>query len=77
MRDICRETLAKAYLFLDGEGLTEGERLDIQLHLERCRPCYERYGLEEEVTALLTRLHRSSRCPDGLRSRIAGLLEDA
>ncbi len=77
MKDICRQTLEKAYLFIDGEILNDAERHDIQVHLEACQPCYERYGLEKEVTALLARIRGCQRCPDPLRTRIQGLLEDA
>ena len=74
MRDECERTLRRAYLFLDRELLSEDERLDIQRHLEACRPCYERYGLEREITALVSRLRGHQRCPDHVRNRISALL---
>ncbi len=77
MREICRETLQRAYLFLDGEVLSETERTDIRVHLEECTPCLERYGLEEELVTLIARLRQANPCPDRLKSRIAGLLEQA
>jgi mycothiol system anti-sigma-R factor len=76
MKDHCRETLELAYLFLDGEGLSEGERNRIQVHLEACRPCYERYGLEREITLVVARLQGRARCPRSLRLRIMTLLEE-
>lgn len=77
MNEVCREYLQRAYLFLDGEILSESERTDIQVHLEACSPCLERYGLEEELVAVIARLRHACRCPDGLKTRIASLLEDA
>lgn len=75
MKEDCRLTLERAYLFLDGEGLTEEERGEIRVHLERCRPCLERYGLEEEVTALLGRLRGCQPCPERVKVRIQNLIE--
>ena len=77
MKEDCRVTLEKAYLFLDREGLSEQERIDIQIHLEKCRPCLERYGLEGEVTALLARLRGRETCPERVRERIKNLIDRA
>ena len=74
MKQRCRETLERAYLFLDREVLNEEERLTIRAHLEACRPCFERYGLDEEVSRLVARLRGGQRCPAELRSRIESLL---
>ncbi len=46
MKEHCREILARAYLFLDGEGLSAEERVEIEVHLEECAPCLERYDLQ-------------------------------
>lgn len=77
MKERCRETLQRAYLFLDGELLSEHERIEISSHLEECAPCYERYGVEREVSMLIARLRGSTRCPDELRTRVRALIEDA
>ncbi len=77
MKDVCKEYLARAYLFLDGEILSQAERTDIQVHLQECRPCLERYGLEQDLVVLMARLRGASPCPDGLKHRIASLLEQA
>lgn len=71
----CRETLEQAYLYLDGEGLGEDRRREIRAHLEECAPCYERVGLDHEVTALLVKLRGSTSCPEDLRLRITNLIE--
>lgn len=74
MKERCRETLERVYLFLDREGLGEAERQAIEVHLEECRPCFERVGLERELTLLVARLRHSHPCPDELKSRIASQL---
>lgn len=76
MKEHCRETLEKAYLFLDGEVLTEAERREIREHLQECYPCLERYDVEREVTLLISRL-KNTACPDKLRTRIESLIEEA
>lgn len=73
MKERCREVLARAYLYIDGE-LPEAERLQMEAHLQDCAPCYERLGLEEEVARLIARLRGNCRCPDSLRTRILALL---
>jgi mycothiol system anti-sigma-R factor len=75
MKEKCRETLERAYVFLDGEALSVSERREIEVHLEECRPCLERYGLEKELTAIVARLKGSECCPEGLRVRITQMLE--
>ena len=75
MKELCRETLQRAYLFIDGEVLSATERHEIQVHLEECAPCLERYGLEEEVVMLMSRLKGSTPCPDVLKRRITSLLD--
>lgn len=73
----CRETLQEAFLYLDGELLSEERRIEISRHLEECRPCLERYGLHREVTVVLARLRGCTRCPDELRSRIIRLFDES
>jgi mycothiol system anti-sigma-R factor len=72
----CRETLAEAYLYLDGEILSQRRRLEIAHHLEECGPCLERYGLEKEVTLIVGRLRGLTHCPDELKIRIANLIQE-
>ncbi len=75
MKELCRETLQRAYLFMDGEVLSATERHQIQLHLEECAPCLARYGLEEEVLMLMGRLKGATPCPEVLKQRISSLLQ--
>lgn len=74
----CKEVLERAYLFLDGEGLTEVQRIEIEAHLEECGPCLESYGVEKEVvTVIIARLRGTTPCPDQLKKRIAVAIEQA
>lgn len=75
MKETCRIALERAYLFLDGEVLTEHERIEIQLHLEACQPCYEAFGMEKEFTLLLARLRGHDHCPERLRKKIWSRLD--
>lgn len=77
MKDICRKTLEKAYLILDGEQIGDSERTQIQSHLEDCGPCFERYGIESEVKRVIGRLRGSVECPDRVKERIGRLLDEA
>lgn len=78
MKQKCLEVMERAYLFLDGEGLTIEERVEIETHLADCGPCLERVGVERETIALITsRLRGSAHCPDRLKERIATLLDQA
>jgi mycothiol system anti-sigma-R factor len=77
LKQTCKEYLQQAYLFLDGEILSETERHEMSIHLEECSPCLERYGLEEELVMVISRLRHANPCPDRLKTRIAGLLEEA
>lgn len=76
MKEECKQVLERAYLFLDGEVLSESERLEIQVHLEECAPCLERVGFEREMHVLIHRLQGTCRCPDGLKNRILDLIRE-
>ena len=75
MKERCREVLERAFLYIDGEGLTETERIEFSAHLEECRPCFERVGLDREVARLVSRLRGCNPCPNQLRLRIKAELD--
>lgn len=77
MKQKCLEVLEQVYLFLDGEGLTEVQRIEIEAHLDDCGPCFEQFGFYEASLQITTRLRGQTPCPDGLKSKIARLLEQA
>lgn len=76
MKDECTLVLERIYLFLDGEILSEEERTEIRLHIEKCVPCYQRFGLERKMTFIVSRLGETAHCPEALRSRILGFLSN-
>ena len=75
MKEPCREMLERAYLVLDGEPLSAADRAEMEGHLNECAPCFERAGIENEVKALIGRVHGCNPCPAELKKRIAGLLQ--
>jgi mycothiol system anti-sigma-R factor len=77
MKERCREVLERAYLYIDGEVLSETERVEIKVHIEECAPCLERFGLEREMVFVLKRLQGKTHCPDSLKQRIAQFLDEA
>jgi mycothiol system anti-sigma-R factor len=77
MKEVCRETLQKVYLYMDGEILSVEERRTIRIHLEECAPCYERYGVDEQVKALVARISVGCRCPEELRSKLTRMIDEA
>ena len=50
----CQEAIATLYTFLDGE-LTTDRRETIQRHLDDCSPCFEAFGFEAELKAVIAR----------------------
>lgn len=77
MKDDCQAALERAYLYLDGEVLTQEQRLEIRRHLEECPPCLERYDVEQLAAKLVGRVRGSASCPDRVKHRVQGLLEEA
>lgn len=68
----CQEAIATLYSFLDGE-LTPEKRQMIQYHLDECSPCFEAFGFEAELKAVIGRKCRDE-VPDSLRRRVAEAL---
>lgn len=65
----CDDALTTLYLFLDGE-LTDDKRSAIQVHLEKCPPCFEAFDFEAELRVVIAQKCRD-RVPDRLRAQIA------
>lgn len=72
----CREVLEEVYLYLDGE-LTDADKAAIRTHLDECSPCLRKYGLEQEVKALVARCCGGDAAPDGLRAKVLARLSVA
>jgi anti-sigma factor (TIGR02949 family) len=71
----CHQALEKLHEYLDGE-LPPADARDVQIHIETCDSCYPELRLSTE---LRNALHRAAQgqpcCPEGLRDRIARLIE--
>ena len=65
----CSEVLEELWLLLDHECGAERKRL-LKQHLDECYPCLERYGLEEQLKALLHRKCGGDQAPDTLKERL-------
>jgi mycothiol system anti-sigma-R factor len=68
----CQEAIATLYGYLDGE-LTTDKRAQIQHHLDECAPCFDAFGFEAELKALISRKCRDD-VPEALRRRVADAL---
>lgn len=72
----CGEVIAEVFLYLDGE--MTGPRTDrIRQHLDECSPCLRKYGVEQEVRALVARCCGNDVAPDQLRHKVLGRLREA
>jgi mycothiol system anti-sigma-R factor len=60
------------YSFLDGE-LTPERRETIRHHLDECGPCFDAFGFEAELKAVIARNCREE-VPGTLRRRVAEAL---
>jgi len=65
----CDEALAEIYLLLDRECSPDHEA-ELRRHLDRCPPCLEEYGIDEQLKQLLARKCGGDHAPDDLKSRL-------
>jgi mycothiol system anti-sigma-R factor len=65
----CRDVLSDVYVFLDNE-CDEDQRSKIKEHLDDCYPCLRKFGIEQEVKALLARKCGGDVAPTSLRSSL-------
>jgi mycothiol system anti-sigma-R factor len=65
----CARVLDELWLLLDHECGAERKRL-LKQHLDECYPCLERYGIEEQLKALLHRKCGGDHAPDELKARL-------
>jgi len=67
--------LAEVFLYLDGE-ITPARHELIREHLDECSPCLRKYGIEQEVRALVARKCGGDRAPQALRAKVLGRLRE-
>ena len=71
----CRQALDHLQDYLKRE-ITPELALEIQQHLERCRPCLDHVRFEENFLLRLASAGRAT-CPEVLRARIKAALDAA
>lgn len=69
----CNDCIERLYAFLDTE-LTEAERTQIRLHLERCDDCDENFVFEALFLEQLRECCTSDVAPAELRQRVIAKL---
>ena len=67
--DQCADYLERIVYFLDNE-LDEADCSAVQLHLDECGPCLEKYDLQRTVKAVVHRSCSSELAPSELRQRV-------
>jgi mycothiol system anti-sigma-R factor len=72
----CGEVIAEVFLYLDGE-MTPARTERIRHHLDECSPCLRKYGVEQEVRALVARCCGNDVAPEQLRRKVLGRLREA
>jgi mycothiol system anti-sigma-R factor len=65
----CGEVLTEVFLYLDGE-MTSDRRETIRRHLDECSPCLRKFGIEQEVKALVARTCGNDPAPMRLREKV-------
>ena len=65
----CADYLERIVYFLDNE-LDEADCSAVQLHLDECAPCLEKYDLQRTVKAVVARSCSSEAAPSELRARV-------
>ena len=64
----CADYLERIVYFLDNE-LDQADCNAVQVHLDTCNPCLERYDLQRTVKSIVAR-SCAEKAPDELRSRV-------
>ncbi len=64
----CSEVLERVFSFIDNE-LPTADYSEIQVHLDECGPCLQKYDLERTVKTLVAR-SCSERAPAALRDKV-------
>ncbi|WP_037955346.1 mycothiol system anti-sigma-R factor [Streptomyces sulphureus] len=70
----CSEVLDHLYEYLDQE-MPDRDRAKFREHFDECSPCFEKYGLEQEVKKLVRRCCGHDEVPADLRAKVMGRIE--
>ena len=64
----CEEVLERMFDFIDNE-MPYADKGEIELHLDECGPCLQKYDLERTVKSLVAR-SCSEHAPESLRDKV-------
>ncbi|MGW8380093.1 mycothiol system anti-sigma-R factor [Streptomyces sp. ODS28] len=70
----CSEVLDHLYEYLDRE-MPDSDCEKFKEHFDECSPCFEKYGLEQEVKKLVKRCCGHDDVPSDLRAKVMGRIE--
>ncbi|GAA2098797.1 hypothetical protein GCM10009759_30110 [Kitasatospora saccharophila] len=70
----CGEVLDHLYEFLDNE-MPEGDCVKLRVHFDECSPCFEKYGLEQAIKALIKRSCGCDDTPTDLRAKVLARID--
>lgn len=70
----CRDVIEAVYVYLDGEMNDDDEFHKIREHLDECSPCLRRFGVEQDIKALVARKCGCESAPSELRVRVLARL---
>lgn len=71
----CSDVLEAVFLYLDNE-CDESQNQVIRQHLDECSPCLRKFGIEQDVKALVARKCGGDVAPLYLRERLRTRLEE-
>jgi anti-sigma factor (TIGR02949 family) len=71
----CREAKARLHDYLKRE-LTPELAVEVRVHIERCRSCFDQSRFEESFLRMLEERARREVCPGALRERILRALRE-
>ncbi len=70
----CVDALRELYLYLDGE-LTVERRVTIEVHLNECSPCMEKYEFEEELRIGIRKVVQGVEPAPEFRGQLLGMID--
>ncbi len=65
----CAQVIAEVWTLLDGE-CTPDAKERLRRHLEACPGCFQHYGIEERIKALIATKCTGEKAPEGLKERL-------
>jgi hypothetical protein len=71
----CEEILGRIYEYINAHDIDGETSVEIRVHLEKCRCCFDRFEFEQRLLARL-RAAGACACPDSLKKRIQKLVEN-